>query len=305
MAQSNGEHRASAAVVVWMTGALLCFAVAAISIRTLGAGMGVFEINVVRTGGGLFVVLLLVLARDRLLAELRPADAIAHLPRNLAHATGGILWTTAITLLPLATVFSLEFTAPAFAAVLGLLILGERVPRRGWIGIAVSLVGVVVILRPDPATFSTTSLLPVGAAFFFALTAVLTRGLVRHRSVFSIVFWMMIIQLPIYTIGAVLVPGAPAEGFLLAPSTLLAMVALALAGLGSQYCLARALAAGTVGSVFAIDFLRVPLIAFVGVVAYGETIDVWVFAGFALIVFGILYGLARDGSNARSARTDA
>jgi drug/metabolite transporter (DMT)-like permease len=40
----------------------------------------------------------------------------------------------------------------------------------------------------------------------------------------------------------------------------------------------------------------VPLIAFVGVLIYGETLDIWVFAGFALIVFGILYGLARPGT---------
>lgn len=305
MTRATTEHRASATVVLWMMGALLCFAVAAVSIRTLGSGMGVFEINVVRTGGGLFVVLMIVLARDRLLAEIRRRDVLAHLPRNLAHAAGGILWTTAITLLPLATVFSLEFTAPAFAAVLGLLLLREYVPPRGWIGIVVSLIGVVVILRPDPASFVAASLLPIGAAFFFALTAVLTRGLVRNRSVFSIVFWMMIIQLPIYAAGAALFPRAPTEGFLVQPVTLAAVACLALAGLGSQYCLARALAVGTVGSVFAIDFLRVPLIAFVGVLLYGETLDIWVFAGFALIVFGILYGLARPSATVGSADKEA
>jgi hypothetical protein len=90
------------------------------------------------------------------------------------------------------------------------------------------------------------------------LTAVLTRGLVRKRSVFSIVFWMMISQLPIYAIGAALLPRPPTEGFLVQPITLVAMASLALAGLGSQYCLARALAAGTVGSVLPSIFCACP-----------------------------------------------
>jgi drug/metabolite transporter (DMT)-like permease len=50
--------------------------------------------------------------------------------RNTIHFGGRFLWATAITLLPLATVFALEFIAPAHTALLSAVFLGERLPRQ-------------------------------------------------------------------------------------------------------------------------------------------------------------------------------
>ena len=43
-----------------------------------------------------------------------------------------------------------------------------------------------------------------------------------------------------------------------------------------------------------LDFLRIPLIALVGWVFYGETIDVFVFAGAGLIICGVLWNLLAE-----------
>ncbi len=43
--------------------------------------------------------------------------------------------------------------------------------------------------------------------------------------------------------------------------------------------------------VIPMDFLRVPLIALIGWMFYGEHIDVFVFAGAALIVAGVLWNV--------------
>jgi drug/metabolite transporter (DMT)-like permease len=46
--------------------------------------------------------------------------------------------------------------------------------------------------------------------------------------------------------------------------------------------------------VIPMDFLRVPLIAVIGWMFYGEHIDVFVFAGAGLIVAGVLWNLRAE-----------
>jgi drug/metabolite transporter (DMT)-like permease len=51
------------------------------------------------------------------------------------------------------------------------------------------------------------------------------------------------------------------------------------------------------------DFLRMPLIAVIGWMLYGEHLDVFVFAGAALIVAGVLWNLRGEAQrNGRIAR---
>ena len=58
------------------------------------------------------------------------------------------MWTLAIALLPLATVFALEFTTPAWTTLLAVLFLGERITGGRLTALVCGLVGVLVIVRP-------------------------------------------------------------------------------------------------------------------------------------------------------------
>ena len=63
------------------------------------------------------------------------------------------VWALSLTMLPLAMVFALEFTMPAWTALLAVWFLHERLtPSR--LGVVVlGLIGVLVILRPGIADF--------------------------------------------------------------------------------------------------------------------------------------------------------
>lgn len=278
-------------VVAWMTGALFAFVGAAISIRVMSFELNVFEIGTVRIGGGLLILFGVMAVRPDLIGLIHLREITHHIPRNLAHALGGILWTIAIATLPLATVFSLEFTAPAWAALLAYFILQERLTVRKGIGIASCMVGVLIIVRPAPATFDALAILPLGAALCFALSALLTRKLVLSKSVFTVLFWMMVLQLPINLAGMAFLPLE--AGFTTFPSLKLlgAMALLSVSGVLSQLCLSKALSHGEAITVVPLDFLRVPLIALVGWSLFGEAIDWFVFLGMGFIVAGVIYGL--------------
>lgn len=291
MRTGSFASRINIPVVAWMTGALFAFIGAATAIRFLGSELDVFQIGSVRTGGGLLILLIVMIARPALAGQLRIGEVVHHIPRNLAHALGGILWTIAILTMPLATVFSLEFTAPAWAALLAYIVLRERLTLRKAIGIALSMVGVLIIIRPAPETFDGLAILPLGAALCFALSALLTRKLVLTRSVFTVLFWMMVLQFPINLAGAIFLDLKPNVSGIPSAGAFAAMALLAISGVLSQYCLSKALSHGEAITVVPLDFLRVPLIAFVGWFLFDEAIDFAVFAGMGFIVVGVTYGL--------------
>jgi drug/metabolite transporter (DMT)-like permease len=62
------------------------------------------------------------------------------------------------------------------------------------------------------------------------------------------------------------------------------VVTVATTALSAHYCLTRAFQLADASVVAPLDFLRLPLIALVGLVFYGEPLNPWVMVG-AVIVF--------------------
>jgi drug/metabolite transporter (DMT)-like permease len=284
-------------VILWMTGALISFSVSALAIRALAEYLNVFEILTIRSGTGLFVLLALVAIRPELRAELAPRHMALHVARNTTHFVGQYSWALAVTLLPFATVFALEFTTPAWVALLATLFLHERMTLSRAGSVVLGFLGVLVIVRPGLASFQPLALLVLFAALTFAVSLIATKKLTGHVSTFTVIFWMNLMQLPMAlawpaTLAAT--GGPPLFVFRLPLDSLLAVVALGVVGLTSHYCLTQAFRSGDATVVVPLDFLRIPLIALVGWMFYGETIDIFVFAGAGLIVCGVLWNLQAE-----------
>ena len=161
-------------VVLWMTGALLSFSAMAVSIRELAATLSVMEILALRSGFGLVIMAGLTAARADLRSTLFTRQFPLHVFRNLVHLGSQYVWATSLLLLPLATVFALEFTAPAWALLLAMPVLGERTTASRIGAVVLGLMGVVVIVRPGFATFQPAALLVLLAALVVANTLILT-----------------------------------------------------------------------------------------------------------------------------------
>jgi drug/metabolite transporter (DMT)-like permease len=287
-------------VVLWMTGALLSFSAMAVSVRVLADTLSVIEILAVRSGLGLLVMAALTIMRRELRATIVTRQLPLHVLRNTIHLGAQYLWAMSLLLLPLATVFALEFTAPAWTLILALPLLGERMTASRIGAVTLGLLGVLVILRPGLATFQPAALVVLGAAFGFATTLVLTKKLTRTDSTFAIIFWMNLIQFPLALAGS----------DLLFVSKLLvlqipAVIAVGISGLASHYCLANAFRAGDATVVVPLDFMRIPLIAVVGWWLYGERLDLFVFLGAGLIIAGILWNLQSEARRTTGTPTPA
>ena len=71
-------------------------------------------------------------------------------------------------------------------------------------------------------------------------------------------------------------------------------IGIAVGGTAAHYCLTNALRVADAMVVIPLDFLRIPLIAFVGWTFYAERLDLLVFVGAAIIVAGIMWNLRAE-----------
>lgn len=276
-------------IVLWMSGALVSFSANAVAVRLLSRTFSAFEMLAFRAGFALVLLLGLALAQPKLRAELMPEKLWLHFVRNVVHFAGTYGWTVAVTILPLAMVFALEFTAPLWTAVLAVLLLGERMTFGRIVAVISGFVGVMIILRPGLEGLRLEGLIVLGAALAFAITAVITKHLTATQSTFTILVWMNLIQGPLNLLGA-------EKGFWLklTPDHTIPLIALGLGGLASHYCLTNAYRHGDASVVMPIDFLRVPLIAVVGWQFFGERLDPLLLLGSLFIIGGILFNLRAE-----------
>lgn len=279
-----------ARVVLWMIGALLSFSTMAVSIRELSrGGLTIFEILAVRSGVALLVLLLLLLLRPDLRPYALPRRMKLNFLRNIVHYASQFAWALALTMLPLATVFSLEFTMPAWTALLAIWFLQERMTASRMGVVVLGLTGVLVILRPGIAGFNPAAILVLMAAFGYAITMIATKKLTMTEPTFGIVFWMAVIQFPLSLAGS-----DPTVYLRLHWAQALPVLGVGIAGLTSHYCLSNAFRSGDATLVVPLDFLRIPLIAVVGWALYGEKLDIFVLLGAMIIISGVLWNLRAE-----------
>ena len=279
-----------ARVVLWMMGALLSFSIMAVSIRELSrAGLSIFEILAIRSGVALLVLLVLLTLRPDLRLYAVPRRMGLHIFRNTIHYASQFSWALSLTMLPLATVFALEFTMPAWTAVLAVWFLHERMTASRFGVVVLGLIGVLVILRPGIASFNPAAILVLIAAFGYAITMITTKKLTITETTFAIIFWMAVIQFPLSLIGS-----DPAAFLNIDTRHILPAIGVGTAGLTSHYCLSNAFRSGDATLVVPLDFMRIPLIAVVGWAFYGERLDLFVLVGALIIVSGVLWNLRSE-----------
>jgi drug/metabolite transporter (DMT)-like permease len=271
---------------LWMLGAVLCFSVMAVSVRELLARMEAFEVLFWRVGAALLLTLLFLPRTG--LAALRTSRIGLHFTRNAFHFFAQLAWIYAIGALPFATVFAIEFVFPVWVALLAMVVLGERMNRGRVVMLILGLAGVLVILRPGFAFVHPAALVMLAGSLGFAVNAITTKQLSRTDSTVAIIFWMLVMQTPPALIAAA--PHWVAPQLVDLPW----ICALGFCNAGAHLCLTRALRLADASLVVPIDFVRLPLIAVIGALFYGEPLQVAVFIGAAMIFAGSYYSVSRE-----------
>lgn len=264
---------------IWMSGAIASFSAMAVAGREVSFALSTFEIMTYRSLIGLVIVLIVALVTGSL-KQINRRHMGTQIGRNLAHFAGQNLWFFAITVIPFAQVFALEFTSPLWVLVLSPLLLGERLTPIRAMAAVLGFIGILIVARPNPENLNIGLITAALSAICFAFTIMWTRKLTRSESTTCILFYLTAMQLVMGLIcsafyGGLTLPSA---------TTMPWLVLIGCAGLLAHFCLTNALAIAPATVVIPIDFTRLPVIAVIGMVFYNEPLDLLVILG-ALVIF--------------------
>ena len=285
---------------LWMTGSITAFTAMAVATRAIKSTHDTFEILSYRSMIGVVLVLTLATLSGRP-GRVKTQRFPSHVLRNVVHFTGQALWFWALTQIPLAQVFALEFTSPLWVILLAPLFLGERQTRTRLIAAGIGFCGILLVANPDFGHIEPGVLAAAGCAIFFASTMMLTKLLTRGEDLFAILFWMCVLQ---SCFGLIL---AGWDGQLTLPTarTLPWLVLIGMAGVTAHLCLTRALQLAPASFVGPIDFARLPLIALIGAMFYDEPLTWTLVAGAALILLANWISIRSEARRAATERAAA
>jgi drug/metabolite transporter (DMT)-like permease len=271
----------------WMAGWLAATLGMTVAGRELGHDIPVFVLMMFRSLFAVAVLTPIVLWRGDLGGRLTQLPL--HLARNVFHYAAQYAWFTALILIPIAQVISIEFTLPVWVALLAAAFLGERLTVYKLVAIALGFAGILLIVKPGGSALDAGHFWALGAALGFSVSVTLTKHLTRTDSALTVIFLMFAIQSVIGAIPAWLVWEWPET------ANWKWVVVVGVAGTFSHYCLSKAISLADASIVMPMDFLRVPLTALLGFLLYNEDIDAATAAGAALILGANTLNLLKAG----------
>ena len=274
--------------VTWMLGFILNITIMAISIRELSFKYSSFEIQNFRNIFSIVIILFIYVLKSN--TQLKTYQIQTNFIRNIFHFIGQSAWTWGLTVLPLAVVFSIEFTMPIWAAILSLIIFKEKITLNKILFLILGLLGTWIILMPDAKYLGLYNIIVLSSAITYAIAHNFTKKLTNTDSILSILFFMSILQLPLSLIGSFIIGDVHYNIMKETPLIIL----LTITSLLAHYSLSSALKNAEASIVLPIDYIRLPLILFVGWYYYGEIISSNTLIGSILIIFGVIIFLNRD-----------
>ena len=265
---------------LWMIGAVLSFSTMAVAGRAVFEELDVYQLMFYRSSISLPLILVFSAFSKGGLRQFRTRRIGLHIARNLSHLVGQFGWFFALAVIPLAQLFALEFTTPLWVTALAPLLLGESLTRMRLAAVALGFMGVLVVLRPGLADVSLGSIIMLIGAVGFAGSLMATKRMTVTEKPLTIIFYMTLIQTPVGLLLAINDLHWPT------PVTGLWLILVAILGFTAHFCIIRAFSLADAIVVSPMDFLRLPIIAAVGVLIYGEALELWVFVGGALVLVG-------------------
>lgn len=264
-----------------------------LTIRFATADIHPYQAVFLRFVFGLVLIAPMVLKRG--FSSLRTTRLPLFGLRGVLSAAEMCLWFMAVLYLPLAEATTLNFTVPLFGTILASLVLRETVRIHRWLAVVVGFVGVGLIIQPGTDTMQPASLFPIAAAMCMACAGLITKQLVGTESTISMMFYLMIITTPLSLVPALFVWQTPSW------STLGLMAVAAMMMNVMQVCNVKALQLADYSFFVGFSYLRLPIIALLALILFGEVPDLWIIPGGAMIVGAAVYVALRERTLSRQA----
>jgi len=272
-----------------MAVAACCFTTMGVAARELHlSGFSTPNIMVWRSLIGLFLAAGIIMASGRL-SQFHTAQKKGHLVRNSVHFVGQYAWFYALGLLPLVLVTSLNATVPLWGAILAIVYLKERVTVQRLVVIFLAFAGVLVILRPGAVPFNHATIVSLIGAMGYAGSMILAKQLTVKDSPMTVVFWMMLLQLPMALFFTALVQEWVWPGW----GDVLSIAVVGGTGVLAHFAMATGMSKADATIAMPVTYIQFPLVAALGYFLYTEVPSIYTGIGTVLIVAANWYNIMR------------
>lgn len=276
--------------------AMACFAAMSTCIRALAGEVPSTQMVLLRNVLSLCMMAALIGWQRKSLFET------ARLRGHMLRASLGFfameLWFYGLTLLPVTLATALSFTTPVFGTMAAMWLLKEHAGWRRWSAIAVSFVGVLVILRPGMEGVSPAAGVVLVSSCLMALSGVAVKSLTRTEPPETIVFYMALFMTPLsLPLGVWAWQPVSAHAWLL-------ITAIAFGSTLAQLLMARAFKQADMVTLLPFDFLRLVFTAALAYLWFGEVLDGWTLAGAGIILASAVYIVHREAVRRKGMRDE-
>lgn len=273
------------------------FGLMAVSIRLASEQMHAFEIAFFRSFfGALFALPLLYVHGIGILRTQKFGFYVVRCGVGMVSMLCGF-W--ALVHMPLAQAVALSYSTPLFVTIGAVLVLGEVVRMRRWSAVIAGFIGILIIVRPASADFSSASLVALLAAGLSGMVTISIKFLSRSEPADRIVLLTTLLWVPLSLPGALTVwewPQWHIWPWLVLSGAL---------GTGGHYCWTRALKLAEASALAPLSYLQFIVVAVLAWLLFGETIDRYTALGAGIVICASLYIARREAQVARQQRTEA
>ena len=288
---SPGTLRGMALVVI----SGLCVAAMSACVRHISVDLHPMVIGFFRTVFGLLAFAPFLLRSG--LESLKTRRIGLHAVRGTLNVIGMLSYYMALSLAPLAKVTALSFSAPLFATVLALIVLGETIRARRITALVLGYLGALVILRPGFVALDTGSIYALISAAAWGLGMIVIKVLSRSESSLTITIYMTLVAMPITLAAAVTVwqtPTLTQMAWLAAIGTLASLANLSVA---------QAFKDADLTAILPFDFTKLIWASAIGYLVFAEEPSPWTWVGGTIIFAAATYIAFRERQT-RAARPD-
>jgi drug/metabolite transporter (DMT)-like permease len=255
-------------------------------IRVTAADLHPFEIAFFRCFFGLLVLLPIVVRNG--VGVFRTNRIPAHLLRTACQVVSMTAFFFGISQVQLAQASALMFTAPLFATVFAVFLLGEPLRSRRIVALFLGLVGMLIIVRPVDGSIDEGSLLILTAASTLGGMMIAIKSLSRTDSGVTITTLGTAMVLAVMTVPAIMVWQWPTAVQFVWLFTIGALGSL------SHYMVAQAMKRADASALMPYDFTKLIWASVLGFVIFSELPSWWTLAGGSIIFASTVYVTYRE-----------
>ncbi|MDE4133880.1 DMT family transporter [Phaeobacter sp. QD34_3] len=278
----SGQNRA----IALMIGAIFSFTVMDAAVKALTPSIGVLPSLWARYSGQMLLVFFIVLPRLR--QVVRTKYPVLQFLRSILLMSATGFFFTGLSLIPLTDAAALMSTNPVLITLGAALFLGESLGLRRIVGIAVALVGAMIIMRPGSDVFSPAAMFPLAAAVCYSGYALLTRRVGSDEDVWTSLFYTGLVGTVLLSLAVPFQWQTPDMG------DVYLMGLIALAGTVGQMALIQAFSQGEASMLAPFSYSGLAFAAIWGLVFFDEIPDFWTIVGSVLITCAGLYVWYRE-----------